>query len=49
MDTTIRTFLTGSVAFLFACLASTTGATAEVDPVPVNMALDPAAHDLALE
>jgi membrane-bound lytic murein transglycosylase D len=47
MDTTIRTFLTGSVAFLFACLASTTGATAEVDPVPVNMALDPAAHDLA--
>src|SRR5499426_3617971 len=47
MDTTIRTSLTGSVAFLFACLASTTGATAEVDPVPVNMALDPAAHDLA--
>jgi len=46
MDTTIRTFLTGSVAFLFACLAVTTGATAEVDPVPVNMALDPASYDV---
>ena len=46
MATTPRTLLTGSVAFVFACLALTAGAAAEVDPVPINMALDPAVHDV---
>jgi peptidoglycan lytic transglycosylase D len=45
MATTPRTLLTGSVALVFACLALTAGAAAEVDPVPINMALNAAVHD----
>ncbi|HEU4438710.1 MAG TPA: transglycosylase SLT domain-containing protein [Methylomirabilota bacterium] len=45
MATTKRTFLTGSVAFLLTCLTLAGGATAQVDPALVNLALDPAAPD----
>ena len=41
MATTIRTFLAGSVVLLLACLTLAAGARAEVDPVLVNLAVDP--------
>src|SRR5262245_18800730 len=48
MATTKRTVLTGSLALLVGCLALVGTAAAEADPIPMNMALNPAAHELAV-
>ena len=45
MATTTRTFLTGSVALLLACLAWATDARAEFDPALANLVVDPVFQD----
>ena len=45
MATTTRTFLTGSVALLLACLTWATDARAEFDPALANLVVDPVFQD----
>ncbi len=47
MATSMRTQMTGSVLFLAGLLALAGAARAEVDPIPVSMAVDPVALDPA--